>query len=226
MSEYLLINILVIIVPLLMSFEKQIMFYRNFPAIVFAFFTAGSVFIIWDSIAALRGDWTFNLDYVLAFRLFELPLEELLFFITVPYASIFLYETGKVYLKNKSLNIPRGVFAYCSIIFLIFAIVFSSQYYTATVLLFMSIFFSLVFFTNPKFIREATFWKWIVFTYVPFFLVNYFLTSLPIIIYSPNAIWGIRISTIPLEDFFYSFVLLSLNLYFYLYAKGKWLVRE
>ncbi|KAF0148921.1 MAG: hypothetical protein FD143_2815 [Ignavibacteria bacterium] len=226
MSEYLAINIFVIIVPLLMSFEKQIKFYRNLPALLFSILVVGGTFIVWDAIAAVRGDWSFNPDYVLAFRFYNLPLEEILFFVTVPYASIFLYETANVYLKNKQVNLRRRTFAYLSILFLLLAALFNKQYYTATVLGFMSVFMLLVFIANPKFIRELIYWKWIFFTYVPFLTVNYFLTSLPIISYSPKAIWGIKITTIPLEDFIYSFTLLSLNLFFYLYAKGKWLVKK
>jgi lycopene cyclase domain-containing protein len=39
--------------------------------------------------------------------------------------------------------------------------------------------------------------------------VNYLLTSLPVVEYNPEAITGIRISTIPLEDFFYSFAMIT-----------------
>ncbi|KAB2837945.1 MAG: lycopene cyclase domain-containing protein, partial [Melioribacteraceae bacterium] len=140
--------------------------------------------------------------------------------------SIFLYETAKIYLKNKPLNLKRTIFAYLSILFLGLAVLFSNQYYTATVFIFMSIFMILVYFTNPSFLRETIYWKWILVTYSPFLIVNYFLTSLPIVSYSSKAIWGIRITTIPLEDFFYSFALLSLNLFFYLLAKDKWLERK
>lgn len=226
MSEYLLINILIIIVPLAMSFEKRLKFYKILPALIFSISVVGGVFIVWDAYAVVRGDWSFNSNYVLSYRFSNLPLEEILFFVTVPYASIFLYETAKVYLKNKSLNLKRTTFAYLSILFLGLAVIFSNQYYTATVFIFMSIFMALVYFTNPSFLRETIYWKWILVTYLPFLIVNYFLTSLPIVSYSSKAIWGIRITTIPLEDFFYSFALLSLSLFFYLFAKDRWLARK
>ena len=53
----------------------------------------GGVYIYWDVLATERGDWAFNDSYILGIRFFGLPLEEILFFVTVPYAMIFLYET-------------------------------------------------------------------------------------------------------------------------------------
>lgn len=209
-----------------MSFEKKIKFYRNIPAFILSFIIVGGLFIIWDAFAAMRGDWSFNPSYVMSFRIYHLPIEEILFFITVPYSSIFLYETAKIYLKNSPFVLQRKIFAYISTLFIVIAFIFIDQYYTATVMIFVSLFFLLVFFTRPGFISESLYWAWIFFTYLPFFIVNYFLTSLPIISYSPQAIWGLRIATIPLEDLFYSFALLSLNLYFYLVAKERWLKRK
>ena len=209
-----------------MSFEKQLKFYKNLPALIFSISVVGAVFIVWDAYAVVRGDWSFNSKYVLSYKLYNLPLEEILFFVTVPYASIFLYETAKVYLKNKPLNLSRAAFAYLSILFLGLAVIFWNQYYTATVFIFISVFMLIVYIINPSFLRETIYWKWILITYLPFFIVNYSLTSLPIVSYSSKAIWGIRITTIPLEDFFYSFALLSLNLFFYLLVKDKWLAKK
>ncbi|MEZ4824024.1 MAG: lycopene cyclase domain-containing protein [Ignavibacteria bacterium] len=44
---------------------------------------------------------------------------------------------------------------------------------------------------------------------MPFFIVNYILTSLPVVEYNHDAIIGSRILTIPVEDFFYSFAMIS-----------------
>jgi len=52
-----------------------------------------------------------------------------------------------------------------------------------------------------------------------FFVFNYLLTSIPIVIYNPYAITNIRILTIPIEDFFYNFSMLFLYLFFYLKSK-------
>jgi lycopene cyclase domain-containing protein len=54
-----------------------------------------------------------------------------------------------------------------------------------------------------------------------FILFNYILTSLPVVIYSPSAVPGVRFMTIPLEDFFYNFTMISVYPAFYLWAKDN-----
>lgn len=218
MSEYLIINIATVIVPLIMSFEEKLRFYRFYLPLVISIILIGLLFIIWDHQATVRGDWSFNEKYILGILLFELPLEEVLFFVTVPYSIIFLYETMHVYLPDKRIKIPKTILYIIVVLFLGSSLMFVNQYYTFTVLIFAGTSLFLLILEN-QLINSRNFLFFIVFTYLPFFVVNYFLTSMPIVSYSPNAIWGARIITIPVEDFFYSFSLLSLYLLTYLKAK-------
>ncbi|HET9916194.1 MAG TPA: lycopene cyclase domain-containing protein, partial [Candidatus Binatia bacterium] len=50
---------------------------------------------------------------------------------------------------------------------------------------------------------------------IPFAIVNTILTALPVVRYSSSAIWGVRLGTIPVEDFFYNYSLLSFYLLSY-----------
>jgi lycopene cyclase domain-containing protein len=218
MSEYLIINIATIIVPLLMSFEKQLRFYRFYLPLFISILLVGSVFVIWDHQAAVRGDWSFNEEFILGIILFELPLEEIFFFITVPYSIIFLYESMNIYLPDKAISLPKWPLYIAILLLLVSAFLFINQYYTFTVLLFTAISLFLLI-LDKNLLHSRNFIWFILFTYLPFLVVNYFLTSLPIVQYSPSAIWGFRFISIPLEDFFYSFSLLSLYLLTYLKAK-------
>jgi lycopene cyclase domain-containing protein len=80
---------------------------------------------------------------------------------------------------------------------------------------------SLVFY--PEILKMRNYWLYIIISFVPFMIFNYLLTSLIVVYYNPDAIWGIRITTIPLEDFFYNFAMLSFYLMLYLYFKNKWI---
>ena len=62
----------------------------------------------------------------------------------------------------------------------------------------------------------------VTFVSVPFVVFNYLLTSTVIVHYSPEAIWGVRVTTIPLEDFFYNFSMLSFYLAAYIHFRARW----
>ncbi|KUO63734.1 hypothetical protein APF79_00570 [bacterium BRH_c32] len=226
MSTYLAINILVILFPLLLSFEKKLQFYKNFKSVIPAIIISALPFIVWDDIAALRGDWGFNPEHLIGIYIFSLPLEELLFFFTIPYSITFLYETGKYYLTDKSISVNKYQIYTIAFISVAFAFVFRDQYYTFTVLLFVPIILLMLTLIKNSLINSRYFWLFMLFTYIPFFVVNYLLTSLPIVTYSPDAIWGLRIITIPVEDFLYSFALIGFNLFLYTKLKSVWQKKE
>ncbi len=222
MSEYLLINILIIIFPIVLSFEKKLKFYKNLPYVFLATFIVGGVYIYWDVLATARGDWAFNDDYLIGLRFFGLPLEEILFFITVPYAMIFLFETFNFYIKDKRLKFNCRNMYFVAFFFFLIALNNYTQPYTFTVMIFMSLFFVLANLSNSDLLNSKNFWLFMILSYIPFGTVNYILTSLPIVTYGKSAIWNFRITTIPVEDFFYSFSMIGLNILIYTLAKRQW----
>ena len=220
MSAYLIINLLIIIFPLILSFDKKVGYYKNIGTVIFSILVVGLIYIVWDIIAVSRGDWSFNLDFVNGIYVLNLPLEEILFFITVPYSCIFIYEVIKSYFGKKKLIINYTLIKAVIIIFTGLAIYFSRQYYTFTVLLFSAVFLLLALTFYRSILHSKTYWLTILVSYIPFFIVNYLLTSLPVVEYNEKAIWGIRIITIPVEDFLYSYSLISLWLMVYLIIKN------
>jgi lycopene cyclase domain-containing protein len=56
---------------------------------------------------------------------------------------------------------------------------------------------------------------------IPFAVVNGILTSLPVLIYKNEENLSFRIGTIPVEDFFYSMLLLLINITLYEQLKDK-----
>lgn len=216
MSTYILLNIGVILIPLLFSFEKKLKFYRKLPDIAVSIFITGTVYIIWDIYAAGEGHWSFNPDYVSDIKIYGLPLGEILFFITVPYAMLFLYETFLFYYGSK-ISSKVNVSKYSLLLSLPFigaAVLFSAQPYTFIVLLACAAFFIISSFYSSQ-INSKHYWIFISFSLFPFIIVNYVLTALPVVLYNPAAIWGHRFITIPLEDFFYSFSLISFYILVY-----------
>jgi lycopene cyclase domain-containing protein len=219
MSEYLLINILIILIPLILSFEKNLRFYKKLPYYLFSISIVSTAYIIWDSIATVRGDWGFNPEYLTEYYLFNLPFEEILFFITVPYSSLFIYETVGFYIQEKKFEFSKYYFVIPFILFLVNAYLFVDQTYTFIVSLYAASFILISILMFAKLLLSRNFWITILIMFIPFFIVNYILTSVPIVTYNSIAIWNIRITTIPAEDFIYSFSMIALWILFYEFGK-------
>jgi lycopene cyclase domain-containing protein len=221
MLSYLAIDFLIVLFPLLFTFYKKIAYYRNFKPLFISIFIVGGCYIVWDAVATYRGDWWFNHEYVMDFELLGLPLEEILFFITVPYSCTFIYEALQYFIKDRELLVDVTLFFIPSILFIIAGVIFYDQYYTVTVLFSCSLFFSIAVILFPQMLRSGIYWLYILIAFIPFFIINYLLTSIPIVLYNSQAIWNVRITTIPSEDFFYNFSLLSFYLIVYLFFKAR-----
>jgi lycopene cyclase domain-containing protein len=65
------------------------------------------------------------------------------------------------------------------------------------------------------------FWMGYLVHLIPFFIINGFLTALPVVLYNDNENLGIRLGTVPIEDTIYSMLLLLMNVGIYEYATAK-----
>lgn len=101
--EYFIVLIVTVVVPLIMSFSKEINFYKPFKRFFAAMSIPFVIFVIIDAIAVKRDLWTFNKEFVTGIYFFGLPIEEILFFAVIPFSCIFTWETVK-YLDNKLKN--------------------------------------------------------------------------------------------------------------------------
>jgi lycopene cyclase domain-containing protein len=221
MSTYLLIDFLIIILPLIVSFFPYLSYYKKFPSVLFSIFAGGLFFVTWDVIATLRGDWSFNPDHVMGISFAGLPLEEVLFFIFVPYSLLLTYEQAAYIFRDRKVIWNQRAGYAMGLILVIASFLVTGKNYTfmavfsaGLVMLALSLF-------CPGMMERLSFWAYLLTGYLLFILFNYFLTSLPVVIYSPSSVSGVRFLTIPIEDFFYNFALMSVYLVFYLWAKDN-----
>lgn len=212
---YLLINFFSILVPLLFSFERKMKFYKKWKQLLPALLTTAIVFIVWDYFKTRNGIWSFSEVYTVGIRFFGLPLEELLFFFAIPYSCVFIYESVFYYVKQPVFE--KYVFSVSSVISVLAlaGAAFSwGQVYTFSVLFLLAIALPL----SVRLFSQDQFDKFMI-TYLislfPMAVVNGMLTALPVVIYNDAENMGVRIGTIPLEDFIYSFLLLFSNLLLY-----------
>jgi lycopene cyclase domain-containing protein len=211
MSLYLTIEICAIVIPLIFSFDKNLQFYKNWKSVILSFVIIGSVFIPVDIYFTKHGIWGFNPAYHSNIFLLHLPLEEWLFFIAIPYASIFLHYTLVYYfpnilLSNKSTRILSGLL----ILGLMVVVLYNyNRTYTVFNSIIVILAIILAFFDKTKIINR--FYISFLIILVPFFLVNSVLTR-SVLWYNSSDILGIRIFNIPVEDIGYAFSLILLNL--------------
>ena len=134
MSLYLIINFASLIVPLLFSFHPKLAFYKRWLYLWPAIILTGIPFIIWDICFTEWGIWGFNPSYISGYTIFNLPLEEVLFFICIPYACLFTYHCFNVLIKKDLLASHEKRITASLLIFLTsFAYIFSGRLYTSMI---------------------------------------------------------------------------------------------
>ncbi|MEJ8801717.1 lycopene cyclase domain-containing protein [Pontibacter sp. H249] len=215
MYIYLYLNIFTILFPLLLSFDKKVAFYRGWRALWPAIAINAIFFIVWDAIFTEQGVWGFNEEYLTGLYLFNLPIEEVLFFITVPYACVFIYDVLNAYIPKDFLQPYAKTIGFLLIVVLpIIAIFNIGRVYTSItfVLLSLALLLHLKFF-DTRYLGRL-FMAYLVHL-VPFLLVNGVLTYLPIVWYNNNYNLGIRIVSIPVEDTMYSMLMLLVTISIY-----------
>lgn len=100
MSRYTIILLLSVTIPFFLSFWPGLKFYRKPTALILSISLILIIFGGWDIFATWRGHWSFNPEGVLRFRIVNLPVEEVLFFVIIPFCCLFTWETIK-YIKGK-----------------------------------------------------------------------------------------------------------------------------
>ena len=164
-------------VPLLLSYDKRLQFYKQWKYVFPSILLVALVYIIFDVDFTNRDIWGFNPDYLSGIYLFSLPLEEILFFAVIPYASIFLHESIREYFPKLELqrSLNKGLLIVFILMNVLIAIINADKNYTfyiaiklAAVLLFALLLKSRV--TRSFFITFGV-------ILVPFLIVNGILTG-------------------------------------------------
>lgn len=222
---YLFVDLGCVLFPFIFSFYKKMPFYKNWKALGIATVAMMLLFIPWDILFTHKGIWGFNEKYLTGNYIFNLPIEEWFFFICIPYACVFTYESFRYFFPNLSSKYTGRKWSLFYILLLIpITLIHWGHWYTFTtgILSILALFLvSFVF----KFKHLATFHlSWLVLL-IPFYLSNGILTGLDFTQYAfinpfpenitDQIVWynnahnlGIRIWSVPLDDFFYGMLML------------------
>lgn len=215
---YLALNLFTISVPLLRSFEPRIHFIGKLKYFLLANLPVAIAFLIWDEFFTQAGIWGFNERYLSGLYLGSLPIEEVLFFLTIPYASVFLYEVLNYFVKwEPKLVITRFAAIFVGGFNLAIAASFPDKAYTFVALAVNGSLLILLAVLFPQLLRGL--FRTYLIVLPGFFFVNGVLTGSfieeQIVWYNDMENLGVRMGTIPVEDSFYGMSLIFGTLVLY-----------
>jgi lycopene cyclase domain-containing protein len=207
------------------SFHAKANFSKKWKYLLPAIGIPAIIFISWDMAFTKMGVWGFNPKYVSGIYVGNLPIEEILFFICVPYACVFLYEAVNFLSKRDwFVNIAPSISIMLIMFLIVLGLLNTNRWYTGVTFIACGLFLAL---------HQ---WKWktpylsrfyfsYLFILVPFFMVNGVLTGSlldePVVWYNENEMLGLRMGTIPFEDTFYGMLLLLMNVSIFESRKQK-----
>ncbi|AZQ61602.1 lycopene cyclase domain-containing protein [Flammeovirga pectinis] len=196
---YLYLNIIAILGPFVLSFDKKVAFYKHWPKLLPALFFLWAIYIPWDVFFTFMLYWGFNPDYLVKIEFLHLPLEEWLFFLIIPYCFLFIYEVVLAYFpstKQKSF-LPAYFFI---------GVAISQAYHGGMYSYFNLAVLLLALLVTFNQLNNAFWWTYVL-TLIPFLLFNGILTGAiteePVVWYNSGEFSDVRIGTIPSEDFIY-----------------------
>lgn len=206
---YLLLDAAALAGPVILSFDKKVRYIASWKNVILASLVISIPFLTWDILFTKYGVWGFNEDYIIGVALFGLPIEEILFFLIVPFACTFIYACFQYYLKEKNTYwIDMFVMSAAVVYISLLMFINPTGWYTLTACV-VSV-PMLVWWMFQRKIKHIgiTF----VVSLVPFLIMNGiltgFLTDEPIVWYNNHENVKIRIGTIPIEDVMYGMTLI------------------
>lgn len=218
---YLFINLFSVIIPVIFTFHPRLNFHKNFKAFFVGLLVMLPPFILWDIYFTKIEIWGFNSEYLLGCYFFNLPLEECLFFVCIPYSCVFTYHVVYTLSKNKKDFQSIRIAYVLSFIFLLIGIFYLDKLYTTITFLSLSI----VLLLAPYIINLKIFLKSFMILLLPFLIVNGLLTGTliedQVVWYDNSENLSIRLGTIPIEDVFYAFLMLVLVMLGYQFFLNK-----
>jgi lycopene cyclase domain-containing protein len=222
---YLALDLGSFLFPFAFSFFPKANFSKEWKFIIPSLLITTLVFVLWDEAFTRMGVWGFTSRYLTGIYLGNLPLEEVLFFLFIPYSCMFIYFSANHLAKKDYLaHYSRTISISLIVLLVVIGSLHANRWYTSVTV------FSLAgFLAAHVWILKSTYMGRFYFSYlfvlIPFFLVNSVLTGSwideQVVWYNNAENMGIRIGTIPADDLFYNMLMLLLVTTLYEYFKKR-----
>lgn len=216
---YLGFNLFILVPCLVISLLKKAGPTEKWRNLLVGYGVVSVIFIVWDILASAAGHWSFSSQYTLSSRILGLPFEEYLFFFTVPFGCMLVWD-GVAHIKQRAHErLTLVYFAVWALLSCALLITNWDRGYTRLAALSVLVTSALLLNFGRGIVRERRFMLYQLASLALFVVFNLYLTALPVIIYGEQAVTGWRFITIPIEDFFFNFALL--NSFVLVYEKAE-----
>ncbi len=210
-SEYLLFDLLIFFSassgPLFSRWLAGWGYWPRWKAFGGALLAVSLPFIVWDHFVT-NWWWYFSEQYTLGIHLGSLPIEEILFFVVVPWGCLVLWNNIRPEWKKKRVAFPvEGVLALPLLLLGVIAVL-NSWWYTASVSLLLPLVIGATSW-KKRWLNQASTLLFLGGVFVLTLVFNGYLTARPIVTYNPAIITNWRIWTVPIEDFLYGYILVG-----------------
>jgi lycopene cyclase domain-containing protein len=222
---YVFINLGAISIPFIAGFDKRLRFDKQWRFLFPAMLLTMVIFIPWDMVKTYLAVWGFNPRYLLGFYIGNLPVEEWMFFIAIPYACLFTYHSLNYLVKKDYLGkYADRISLVLAILLLVIGLIYNGKLYTSVTFISTGIFLLFHHFI-VKGDYMGRFYLMYLVTLIPFFIVNGLLTGsfIPeeVVFYDNTQNLGIRLGTIPVEDMVYGLLMLLMNVTWFEFFRNK-----
>jgi len=219
--EYLIFNGVVVSGPAFFGSLKCCYIWNHWKHLLIAILIPAIPFLLWDVIVT-GTHWNFNPIYISGIKIINLPVEEILFFITVPFACLFTWEMIIRIAAEKIINLKwLRIVLYFTLPLGIYFFSIGKQY-TGLTLSFLFLANMVDQFLQTNLLFDKRFYFYLILIIIFTLIFNGFLTWLPVVTYGVEYQLDFRIITIPVEDFFYGISLLFMNTSLYAYLIRKY----
>ncbi|MCU0417413.1 MAG: lycopene cyclase domain-containing protein [Cytophagaceae bacterium] len=204
---YFYLHIVTLVPVFLLSFDQKVAFYKRWKFLWQPLLMVNMVYWIWDIGKTSLQVWGFNSKYIVGCFIFNLPIEEIVFFITVPYACVFIYYCLLAYFPTQRwMKVEQFTTPILILGFIGMGLLRWDLTYTSTTCIIAGFYLLFHYLQEDAWIR-ARFYEAFIVCLIPFLIIDGVLTggyqSEPIILYNPNEFLNIRIGSIPIEDAIY-----------------------
>jgi len=220
---YVYVMIFSLFFPFVLSFDRKVHYVGSWKYLISVFLWVSSLYIIWDIYFTQWKIWEFNPDYISGYRWWGLPVEEISFFLVVPFSCLFIYECIKAYELRKPLGrIGRIVMRVALLLGLLVGFFHFEGYYTATASVVLLSAITWLEWRYEKADKEEIYLM-LLLSYIPFFAINGILTGwstdYPIVVYNNEQNLPWRMGSIPMDDALYQAGMMLWMVFIYAGAK-------